>query len=62
MSINAALNLFLEEYPQALEERFSGHVVADFIRNEVPSAVRDALDVGDRYLVCLLYTSDAADE
>lgn len=51
MSINAALNLFLEEYPQALEERFAGHAVADFIRNEVPSAVRDVLDVGDRYLV-----------
>lgn len=51
MSINAALNLFLEEYPQALEQRFSGNAVAEFIRNDVPAAVRDVLEVGDRYLV-----------
>jgi 5-methylcytosine-specific restriction protein A len=51
MSINAALNLFLEEYPRALEQSFSGHAVADFVRNEVPDVIRKAIGDPDRYLV-----------
>ena len=36
MSLNAALSLFLEEYPLATQSEFSGNAVAEFIRKEVP--------------------------
>lgn len=51
MSISTAINLFLEEYPVALKQKFSGHPVADFIRNEIPSTLRELLGFEDRYIV-----------
>lgn len=51
MSLHTAINLFLEEYPKALEQRFAGHSVADFIRNDAPAIIREALASNERYLV-----------
>jgi len=51
MSLNAALNLFLEEYPTAASQAFSGNAVAEFVRREVPHAVEQVIGKNDRYLV-----------
>jgi len=51
MSLNAALNLFLEEYPAALNQSFSGNAIAEFVRREVPVAVRQIIGVNERYTV-----------
>ena len=51
MSLNAALNLFLEEYPSAIAQPFAGNAVAEFVRREVPLAVEQVIGQNDRYLV-----------
>lgn len=51
MSLNAALSLFLEEYPSAVEQEFSNNSVADFIRHDVPAIVKDTIPASERYLV-----------
>ena len=51
MSLNAALNLFLEEYPAAVSHPFTGNAVAEFVRREVPSAVEQVIGENDRYIV-----------
>jgi len=51
MSLNAALSLFLEEYPRAAQEPLTGHPLAEFVRNEIPEQVRSVLGANDRYLI-----------
>ncbi len=51
MSLNAALTLFLEEYPNATEQLFAGNPVAEFIRRDVPEAIEAAIGDNNRYLV-----------
>lgn len=51
MSLNAALNLFLEEYPTAATQSFAGNAVAEFVRREVPLAVEQVIGENDRYIV-----------
>jgi len=51
MSLNAALTLFLEEYPEAVKQNFTNNPVANFIRNDVPQIINDLLDHNNRYLV-----------
>lgn len=51
MSLNAALTLFLEEYPSATEQLFAGNPVAQFIRRDVPEAIEAEIGDNDRYLV-----------
>lgn len=51
MSLNAALNLILEEYPVAATQPFAGNTVAKFVRQEVPLAVKQIIDEDDRYIV-----------
>lgn len=50
MSLQAALNLFLEEYPNALKQEFKGNSVADFIRHDLPRLIANNL-TNSRYLV-----------
>jgi 5-methylcytosine-specific restriction protein A len=51
MSINAALTLFLEEYPSASSATFADHPVANFIRLEIPKIIRAAIGNNQRYIV-----------
>jgi 5-methylcytosine-specific restriction protein A len=51
MSINAALTLFLEEYPTACSASFANHPVADFIRLEMPRIIRAAIGDNERYII-----------
>lgn len=51
MSLSAALELFLTEYPKAVLEPFAEHAVADFVRTEVPAAIATILDGNERYFV-----------
>lgn len=51
MSIGTALNIFLEEYQAAHEQEFAGNPLADFIRNDIPAYVNEAIELSDRYLV-----------
>lgn len=51
MSLHAALSLFLEEYPFAVRGEFAGNAVAEFIRKDVPEAIRTVLGINERYLV-----------
>src|SRR4051812_5388770 len=51
MSLNAALTLFLEEYPSATVEPFAGNSVAEFIRRVVPEAIEAVIEDNNRYLV-----------
>ena len=50
MSLHAALSLLLEEYPKAVEQEFANNSVADFIRNDVPSALEQVVGANPRYL------------
>lgn len=50
MSLHAALSLFLDEYPKAIERRFAGDSVADFIRNVVPNVLSEAIGPNPRYV------------
>ncbi len=49
MSLNKALNLFLEEYPKAIKKQFAGNQVADFIRNDVPNILKSIIGNSERY-------------
>jgi 5-methylcytosine-specific restriction enzyme A len=51
MSLNAALNLFLEEYPEATKQEFAGNPVAEFVRRDVPAVVHEVIPASDRYIV-----------
>lgn len=51
MSLNTVLTLFIEEFPRASSEAFGGNSVADFVRQEVPAAIRAAIGDNDRYIV-----------
>lgn len=51
MSLNAALNLFLEEYPTAVSQLFTDNAVAEFVRREVPLVVAQVIGENDRYIV-----------
>jgi 5-methylcytosine-specific restriction protein A len=51
MSLNAALNLFLEEYTYAATQEFAGNPVADFVRREVTDVIKDLLPYSERYMV-----------
>ncbi|MDN3525977.1 DUF3578 domain-containing protein [Halomonas sabkhae] len=51
MSLNAALNIFLEEYPKAKTQPLQGNSVAEFIRTEIPQAIHQVIGENDRYLV-----------
>lgn len=51
MSLNAALNLFLEQYPAAVNQPFTGNAMAEFVRREVPLAVEQLIGENDRYIV-----------
>jgi 5-methylcytosine-specific restriction enzyme A len=51
MSLNAALNLFLEVYQLAISQPSIGNAVAEFVRREVPTAVAQAIGENDRYIV-----------
>lgn len=49
MSIGTALKIFLEEYPKARNQRFSGHSLANFIRQDIPEYLEDVIGLSDRY-------------
>jgi 5-methylcytosine-specific restriction enzyme A len=51
MSLNAALNLFLEVYQIAISQPAIGNAVAEFVRREVPIAVAQVIGESDRYIV-----------
>jgi 5-methylcytosine-specific restriction protein A len=51
MSLNAALNLFLEVYQIAISQPTIGNAVAEFVRREVPIAVAQVIGENDRYIV-----------
>jgi 5-methylcytosine-specific restriction protein A len=51
MSLNAALNLFLEAYQIAINQPLIGGPVAEFVRREVPIAVAQVIGENDRYIV-----------
>jgi len=50
MSLNAALTLFLEEYPSAKTQTLTGNPVAQFIRQDIPDALQDVIGDNRRYL------------
>ena len=51
MSLNAALNLFLEVYQIAISQPSIGNAVAEFVRREVPIAVAQIIGESGRYIV-----------
>jgi len=50
MSLQAALSLLLDEYPKAMTRTFAGDPVAEFVRKDIPQALRDAIGVNPRYV------------
>ncbi len=50
MSLHAAFNLLLHEYPKAVERRFAGDAIAEFIRDAVPKALSEAIGSNPRYV------------
>lgn len=50
MSLNAALSLFLEEYPLAVTRPFANDALANFIRHDVASTLQDAIGGNPRYI------------
>ena len=50
MSLQAALSLFLDEYPQAMARPFAGDPVAEFIRKDVPQVLREVISGNRRYV------------
>jgi len=50
MSLHAALSLFLDEYPRAVERTFAGDSVADFIRKDVPEVLGQLIGANPRYI------------
>jgi 5-methylcytosine-specific restriction protein A len=51
MSLNAALTLFLEEYPSAKQQALTDNPVAEFIRQDVPDVIKEVIGENRRYLV-----------
>ncbi len=51
MSLNAGLTLLLEEYPKASKQAFKDNALADFIRQEMPEAIRAVIGSNERYLI-----------
>ena len=51
MNRNAALNLLLEGYSEAVRQPFSGNPVAEFIRREVPAAIEQIMGDDAGYLI-----------
>jgi 5-methylcytosine-specific restriction protein A len=51
MSLNAALNLFLDVYQIAVSEPSIGNAVAEFTRREIPAAVAQIIGKNNRYIV-----------
>src|SRR5215217_8191558 len=50
MSLNAALTLFLEEYPSAKTQTLTDNPVAQFIRQDIPDALQEVIGDNRRYL------------
>jgi len=50
MSLQAALSLFLDEYPKAIARPFAGDALAEFIRKDVPDTLSEIVGVNPRYL------------
>lgn len=50
MSLQAALTLLLEEYPNAIGRKFAGDSVAEFIRKDLPAVLREVIGENPRYL------------
>lgn len=51
MSLNAALSLFLDEYPKAVKREFTKNDVAQFVREDLPSIISEAISASERYTV-----------
>jgi 5-methylcytosine-specific restriction protein A len=51
MSLHLALTRILEEYLQASQQPFSNHPLANFIRGDLPDAIRSIINNDARYLV-----------
>lgn len=51
MSLNAALNLFLEVYQVAVSEPSIGNAVAEFARREIPAAISQIIGKNHRYII-----------
>jgi 5-methylcytosine-specific restriction protein A len=51
MSLNAALNLFLEAYQIAISQPLIGNAVAEYVWREVPIAIAQVIGENDRYIV-----------
>jgi len=49
MSIQDALHLILSEYDNARLEKYSGHILADYLRNSVANSIIEI--VGQKYAV-----------
>lgn len=50
MSLHAALRILLDEYPKAITRVFAGDPVAEFVRRDLPQALRDAIGTNPRYV------------
>ena len=50
MSLNAALSLFLDEYPRALSTPFARSSLAEFIRTDIPKAIQAIIGANERYI------------
>ena len=44
MSLKSAFELFIEEYPDAKEQEFSGHAIGEFIRKDLPETISLHID------------------
>jgi len=51
MSLNSALNLFLEVYQVAISEPSIGGAVAEFARREIPAALSQIIGKNHRYII-----------
>ncbi|RJP57162.1 MAG: DUF3578 domain-containing protein [Candidatus Auribacter fodinae] len=51
MSLNAALNLFIEEYPKETKKFFSNNLLGEFVRKELPEYVKEIIKNDQRYLI-----------
>tara|TARA_R110002096_G_scaffold194791_10_gene377225 strand:- start:11549 stop:12499 length:951 start_codon:yes stop_codon:yes gene_type:complete len=49
MSLETALNIFLDEYEAAKEQPFAGHALANFIRHDIPEYLEEVIGPSDRY-------------
>ncbi|KQV96110.1 MrcB family domain-containing protein [Pelomonas sp. Root1237] len=50
MSLQAALSLFLDEYPKAMARPFAGDSVAEFVRRDMPQVLSEAISANPRYV------------